>query len=142
MKDWDFDKFFPTRKSAEQSTPKPNVKNDKSSKPGHRRNDSDSKVNPFFRGFRRENSDFFPLSSRHSAIDIDQKARPSNIFSNRRGSDVAITKKSTGEPVLMDWKRTEVPPSVSRTKKTDAIRCVSSILHQFNVHVLFLNRLS
>lgn len=67
--------------------------------------DSDSKIsNPFFRGFRRENSDFFPLSSRHSAIFVDRNTRPNNIFNNRRGSDVGLLKKS-GEPVLTDFIR-------------------------------------
>lgn len=68
--------------------------------------DSDSKINnPFFRGFRRENSDFFPLSSRHSAIFVDRNTRPNNnLFNNRRGSDVGLLKKS-GEPVLTDFVR-------------------------------------
>lgn len=66
--------------------------------------ESDSKIsNPFFRGFRRENSDFFPMSSRHSAIYIDKNARSSGIFNNRRGSDAGMTKKTSGEPVLMDY---------------------------------------
>lgn len=68
--------------------------------------DSDSKINnPFFRGFRRENSDFFPLSSRHSAIFVDRNPRPNNnLFNNRRGSDVGMLKKS-GEPILTDFVR-------------------------------------
>ncbi|XP_037939944.1 serine/threonine-protein kinase mig-15 isoform X3 [Teleopsis dalmanni] len=33
----------------------------------HKRQESDSKL-PFVRGFRRENSDFFPLTKRHSAV--------------------------------------------------------------------------
>lgn len=67
--------------------------------------DSDSKINnPFFRGFRRENSDFFPLSSRHSAIFVDRNARPNNLFNSRRGSDVGLLKKSA-EPVLTDFVR-------------------------------------
>ncbi|XP_048521218.1 mitogen-activated protein kinase kinase kinase kinase 4 isoform X5 [Dendroctonus ponderosae] len=121
LKDWDFDKFFPINKSGEKQNEKPStgVKEDPAKKQGHRRNDSDSKVNPFFRGFRRENSDFFPLSSRHSAIYIDQKARSSGIFNNRRGSETGVQgKRSSGEPVLMDWKRTDTPPS-STPKKTD-----------------------
>lgn len=67
--------------------------------------DSDSKINnPFFRGFRRENSDFFPLSSRHSAIFMDRNVRSNNLFNNRRGSDVGMLKKS-GEPILTDFVR-------------------------------------
>ncbi|KAL1491155.1 hypothetical protein ABEB36_011795 [Hypothenemus hampei] len=133
LKDWDFDKFFPIINkemsgggaSLSNSTPK-----------GHKRNDSDSKVasnNPFFRGFRRENSDFFPMSSRHSAIYIDQKPRTSAIFGagTRRGSEAGIGKKSSGEPVLMDWKRStaagaDLPPPNSssfvrpRREKTES----------------------
>ncbi|XP_028147069.1 mitogen-activated protein kinase kinase kinase kinase 4 isoform X2 [Diabrotica virgifera virgifera] len=115
LKDWDFDKFFPTKlpntasSSSSTSNSSGNKKEDKNK--GHRRMESDSKVsNPFLRGFRRENSDFFPLSSRHSAIYIDKNARSSGIFNNRRGSDVGISKKTTGEPVLMDY-----------VKKTDSL---------------------
>lgn len=73
--------------------------------------DSDSKINnPFFRGFRRENSDFFPLSSRHSAVFGEKNVRSSGIFNNRRGSEAGLNKKSNGEPILMDYvKRTESP---------------------------------
>ncbi|XP_049822517.1 mitogen-activated protein kinase kinase kinase kinase 4 isoform X4 [Aethina tumida] len=125
LKDWDFDKFFPSTK---RSTNGPNNNPPKSSTPisarksvagkedekkshGHRRMDSDSKItNPFFRGFRRENSDFFPMSARHSAIFIDKNARSSGIFNNRRGSDAGLAKKTTGEPVLTDYvKRTQSP---------------------------------
>ncbi|XP_023175979.2 serine/threonine-protein kinase mig-15 isoform X4 [Drosophila hydei] len=34
----------------------------------HKRQESDSKLPSFVRGFRRENSDFFPLAKRHSAV--------------------------------------------------------------------------
>ncbi|XP_050310027.1 mitogen-activated protein kinase kinase kinase kinase 4 isoform X3 [Anthonomus grandis grandis] len=118
LKEWNFDKFFPINKTGgENANKKATVtpKEDPNKKQGHRRNDSDSKVTPFFRGFRRENSDFFPLSSRHSAIYIDQKARSSGIFNNRRGSEAGLGKKTTGEPILMDWKRTDAP--VSSTPK-------------------------
>ncbi|KAJ8950087.1 hypothetical protein NQ318_017812 [Aromia moschata] len=118
LKDWDFDKFFPMKVSNAQSpSSKPNDSNSKTEvnkeekKQGHRRMESDSKItNPFFRGFRRENSDFFPMSSRHSAIYIDKNARSSGIFNNRRGSDVGMAKKSSGEPVLTDY-----------IKKTDSL---------------------
>ncbi|XP_064539800.1 mitogen-activated protein kinase kinase kinase kinase 4 isoform X2 [Drosophila montana] len=38
------------------------------SQPQHKRQESDSKLPSFVRGFRRENSDFFPLTKRHSAV--------------------------------------------------------------------------
>lgn len=72
----------------------------------HRRQESDSRIhNPFFRGFRRENSDWFPLSStRHSAIYIPKNEatppsnplRSSGIFNNNR-------RPAKGEPVLTDF---------------------------------------
>lgn len=141
MKDWDFDKFFPnkyrnnnnlTQESSSSSSSSviaannvvTNHKNSDNNKQkdndnikkilSHRRVDSDSKMNhPFFRGFRRENSDFFPLSSRHSAIIIDRNnVRSSGLFNNRRGSDVGLLNKkaNNGEPILMDYniKRTDL----------------------------------
>lgn len=72
----------------------------------HRRQESDSRIhNPFFRGFRRENSDWFPLSStRHSAIYIPKNEatpqsnplRSSGIFNNNR-------RPAKGEPVLTEF---------------------------------------
>ncbi|XP_077289776.1 serine/threonine-protein kinase msn isoform X1 [Arctopsyche grandis] len=73
----------------------------------HRRQESDSRLhNPFFRGFRRENSDWFPLSStRHSAIYIPKNDSPavqanplrsSGIFNNNR-------RPAKGEPVLTEF---------------------------------------
>lgn len=90
---------------------------EESDKQRHRRMESDSKIsNPFLRGFRRENSDFFPMSSRHSAIYIDKNVRSSGIFNNRRGSDVGISKKSSGEPILMDYvKKTDSLTSTPRS---------------------------
>lgn len=82
--------------------------------------ESDSKItNPFFRGFRRENSDFFPMSSRHSAV-FERNPNPlrsSGIFNNRRSSDAGIVKKNVGEPVLMDFiKRGSESPLSTTTK--------------------------
>ncbi|CAH1133988.1 unnamed protein product [Ceutorhynchus assimilis] len=120
LKDWDFDKFFPIVNKQQADKPK-NLPKTNSLNKGHKRTDSDSKVQPFFRGFRRENSDFFPLSSRHSAIYIDQQkaARSSGIFNNRRGSEAGIGKKTAGEPILMDWKQrnSDGPTIVASTPK-------------------------
>lgn len=114
LKEWDFEKFFPSSKYKSPEETKSNngskqpIKDKKG--PTHRRMDSDSKINPFFRGFRRENSDFFPLSSRHSAVFSDKNVRSSGIFNNRRSSEAGLNKKTNGEPVLMDYvKRTESP---------------------------------
>lgn len=127
LKDWDFARFFPNKfqsqkttanaDSSSTSTSSASAKIDaksakeKSNAITHRRAESDLKVsNPFLRGFRRENSDFFPMSpARHSAIFVDRNVNPlrsSGIFNNRRGSDASITglaKRSNGEPVLTDF---------------------------------------
>ncbi|PSN53518.1 hypothetical protein C0J52_13222 [Blattella germanica] len=96
--------------------------------PHHRRNESDSRITGPYGGFRRENSDFFPASSRHSAVLLESKnnlgsGASGNLFSGRRGSDIAggmsalsglnilgVGKKSgnssavkNGEPVLTDF---------------------------------------
>ncbi|XP_060809517.1 serine/threonine-protein kinase mig-15 isoform X1 [Amyelois transitella] len=66
--------------------------------------------NRFFRGFRRENSDFFPLpSTRHSAIFFpkhdnqigpSKQLRSSGFFNNSRKQSA---KPAAGEPVLTDF---------------------------------------
>lgn len=74
---------------------------------GHKRQDSDSKLSlNFVRGFRRENSDFFPMSKRHSAI---LGERPSAITSPlaaaqpQRSSAIFSRNKKTSEPILTDF---------------------------------------
>lgn len=70
--------------------------------------------NRFFRGFRRENSDLFPLpSTRHSAIyfpkhespvvGVNKQLRSSGIFNNSRKQ---VIKLSSGEPILTDFIKT------------------------------------
>lgn len=66
--------------------------------------------NRFFRGFRRENSDFFPLpSTRHSAIyfpkhespvGASKQIRSSGIFNNSRKQ---VKSPPSGEPILTDF---------------------------------------
>ncbi|XP_044752776.1 mitogen-activated protein kinase kinase kinase kinase 4 isoform X3 [Coccinella septempunctata] len=134
LKDWDFDKFFPQNKKLQENTSssssssgkrdkrKKETKDVKEAKsPSHRRMDSDSKVGPFLRGFRRENSDLLPLGSRHSAIFLD-RTRSSGIFNNRRSSDAGFNStKNNGEPVLMDYvKRTESPSSTKSDNSKNA----------------------
>ncbi|XP_049887266.1 serine/threonine-protein kinase mig-15 isoform X2 [Pectinophora gossypiella] len=70
-----------------------------------------SSPNRFFRGFRRENSDLFPLSStRHSAIyfpkhespaGASKQLRSSGIFNNSRKQ--VIKPPASGEPILTDF---------------------------------------
>ncbi|XP_046668338.1 serine/threonine-protein kinase mig-15 isoform X3 [Homalodisca vitripennis] len=84
---------------------KQDEKTKKSSDSGHKRNGSDG-----FRVFRRENSDFFVPSVRHSAVFLETKNIRQNPFnsSSRRGSDVAgLANKYSGpkpsEPILTDF---------------------------------------
>lgn len=73
---------------------------------GHKRQDSDSKISlNFVRGFRRENSDFFPLSKRHSAVLGERSPNPSiNVNpAPQRSSAIFQRNKSKGEPVLTDF---------------------------------------
>lgn len=73
---------------------------------GHKRQDSDSKISlNFVRGFRRENSDFFPLSKRHSAILGERTPNPSiNVNpAPQRSSAIFQRNKSKGEPILTDF---------------------------------------
>ncbi|KAG6453705.1 hypothetical protein O3G_MSEX008263 [Manduca sexta] len=70
-----------------------------------------SSPNRFFRGFRRENSDLFPLpSTRHSAIYFpkhdnqaghNKQLRSSGIFNNSRKQ--MIKSPASGEPILTDF---------------------------------------
>ncbi|XP_017784652.1 PREDICTED: serine/threonine-protein kinase mig-15 isoform X3 [Nicrophorus vespilloides] len=106
LKDWDFARFFPSTYKEQESAVSSNCQSSKIDErsPRHRRNESDSKIGQFARTFRRENSDFFPMSSRHSAVFADRNIllRSSAIFSSRRSSDVGLS-NSNGEPVLTDF---------------------------------------
>ncbi|XP_021697064.1 serine/threonine-protein kinase mig-15 isoform X9 [Aedes aegypti] len=80
----------------------------------HKRQESDSKLSlNFVRGFRRENSDFFPLSKRHSAI-LGEQLTPSGGSSSKQMSSSAIQpqqrssaifsrNRNKGEPILTDF---------------------------------------
>lgn len=144
LKDWDIARFFPNKfqsplnASMDSSSSSLGVKNDvkirdkEKNITAHRRVESEVKIsNPFFRGFRRENSDFFPLSSaRHSAIFADRNVNPlrsSGFFNNRRGSDANITglsNRSNGEPVLTEFvKRNSETPATTN----DSVNALKSI---------------
>ncbi|XP_055608416.1 serine/threonine-protein kinase mig-15 isoform X11 [Uranotaenia lowii] len=80
----------------------------------HKRQESDSKLSlNFVRGFRRENSDFFPLSKRHSAI-LGEQSTPgstngskqmsaSAIQQQQRSSAIFSRNRTKGEPILTDF---------------------------------------
>lgn len=71
----------------------------------HRRQESDSKLSMnFVRGFRRENSDFFPLSKRHSAILGErQVAGVGGNIASHRSSAIYTKNNKNGEPILTDF---------------------------------------
>ncbi|XP_037044510.1 serine/threonine-protein kinase mig-15 isoform X3 [Bradysia coprophila] len=92
---------------------------------GHKRQDSDSKISlNFVRGFRRENSDFFPLSKRHSAILGERTPNPSiNVNpAPQRSSAIFQRNKSKGEPILTDF----VSTSRDFTSETPAANSTAS----------------
>ncbi|GJQ86015.1 msn [Trypoxylus dichotomus] len=161
LKDWDFARFFPSkfqqdstlpakttptdqqaespanRNKPQRSTNAPDKQAETADK-SHRRMESDSKINnSFFRGFRRENSDFFPLSSRHSAIIVDRSANParsSGIFSSRRGSEVGLNKKNSGEPILTDFvKHNEPVPSEGGDKAENSLKTIALLQDNANL---------
>lgn len=74
--------------------------------PGHKRQDSDSRISlNFVRGFRRENTDFFPLSKRHSAV-LGENHTPKQMQPAQvplRSSAIFRRNQNKGEPVLTDY---------------------------------------
>ncbi|XP_028038782.1 serine/threonine-protein kinase mig-15 isoform X3 [Bombyx mandarina] len=107
--------------------------------------------NRFFRGFRRENSDLFPLpSTRHSAIyfpkhespvGANKQMRSSGIFNNSRKQSKPIS----GEPILTDFikmndslkmsNQGEVRRGKNTEKKStnnpiDALKTVAALIRQ------------
>lgn len=71
-----------------------------------KRAENDSRFSNFVRGFRRENTDFFPLSKRHSAILGGEQ--PSSAKSNspqkvQRSSAIFQRNRPKGEPILTDF---------------------------------------
>uniref|UniRef100_A0A1B6C8E6 non-specific serine/threonine protein kinase n=3 Tax=Clastoptera arizonana TaxID=38151 RepID=A0A1B6C8E6_9HEMI len=119
LKDWDFARFFQgfnerldrmkaesEAKHKEEGKLKENdCGKEKVMEKNHKRNGSDNA-----RVFRRENSDFFVPSVRHSAVFLESKNVRQNPFncSSRRGSDVAglvgsYSNVKPSEPVLTDF---------------------------------------
>lgn len=71
---------------------------------GHKRQESDSKISNFVRGFRRENTDFFPSSKRHSAILGERlSSNLPSIQAPQRSSAIFQRNRNKGEPVLTDF---------------------------------------
>lgn len=91
----------------------------------HRRQESDSKLSlNFVRGFRREKSDFFPLSKRHSAILGERQvaAVASNIAAHRSSAIYTKSNKnSNGEPILTDFVSRQYLENPSTPKTTPSV---------------------
>lgn len=71
-----------------------------------KRPENDSRFSNFVRGFRRENTDFFPLSKRHSAILSGEQQSPVKNNSpqkTQRSSAIFQRNRPKGEPVLTDF---------------------------------------
>lgn len=96
---------------------------------GHKRQDSDSRISlNFVRGFRRENTDFFPLSKRHSAV-LGENLTPKQIPAPQvplRSSAIFRRNQNKGEPVLTDYTnhvaendilRQKTPPQHQKSKQ-------------------------
>lgn len=83
-----------------------NLKQDPGNKNAHKRQESDSRISlNFVRGFRRENTDFFPLSKRHSAV-LDQASSPAAAVPQVPLRSSAIFRRfnqNKGEPILTDF---------------------------------------
>ncbi|VVC94140.1 unnamed protein product [Leptidea sinapis] len=109
-----------------------------------------SSPNRFFRGFRRENTDFFPLSStRHSAIyipkhetpavGVNKQLRSSGIFNHSRKHN--SKPQTAGEPILTDFikmndslkfsqKDKRSDKSNSTNNPIDALKTVAELIRQ------------
>lgn len=109
-----------------QSKPKNNfLANLLDSTKNHKRQESDSKLSSnFIRGFRREHSDFFPSTKRHSVV-LGERQSAVTHFVPHRSSAIYTkhNKNNSGEPILTDFvSRTYLDgsPSSSMTTKTTA----------------------
>ena len=62
----------------------------------------DSRLSNFVRGFRRENTDFFPLTKRHSAV-FESSPAPKQPQIHQRSSAIFQRNRDKGEPILTDF---------------------------------------
>ncbi|GAB0094257.1 serine/threonine-protein kinase mig-15 [Sergentomyia squamirostris] len=86
----------------------------------HKRQDSDSKLSfNFVRGFRRENTDFFPQAKRHSAILGERNATGSNDQVQRSSGIFQRRPKVGAEPILTDYRDSSPASTVTAPSKKD-----------------------
>lgn len=71
----------------------------------HKRQESDSKLTSnFTRGFRREHSDFFPSSKRHSVVLGERQSAFAHLVPHRSSAIYTkYNKCNSGEPILTDF---------------------------------------
>lgn len=72
----------------------------------HKRQESDSKLTSnFTRGFRREHSDFFPSSKRHSVVLGERQSAFAHLVPHRSSAiySAKYNKCNSGEPILTDF---------------------------------------
>lgn len=71
----------------------------------HKRQESDSKLaSNFTRGFRREHSDFFPSSKRHSVVLGERQSAFAHLVPHRSSAIYTkYNKCNSGEPILTDF---------------------------------------
>lgn len=117
LKDWDFARFFQKPINIPEKDSQHKVKEQVSSvprrMPQHKRNGSESSGPSKFipNMFRRENTDFFVPSVRHSAIFLE--GRRSDI-QQRRGSDISKKSLERTDSLKKPWK-----PTRPRRERTD-----------------------
>jgi len=117
LKDWDFARFFQKSNNISEKDSQPKTKEQVSSvprrMPQHKRNGSESSGPSKFipNVFRRENTDFFLPSARHSAVFLE--ARRSDI-QQRRGSDASKKSLERTDSLKKPWQ-----PTRPRRERTD-----------------------
>ena len=94
--------------------------------------ENDSRFSNFVRGFRRENSDFFPQTKRHSAIFGEQSVTTNNITPQlqQRSSAIFQRNRTKGEPILTDYNSNRDATLINRAKLTASLRTRNSSVQQ------------
>lgn len=89
---------------------------------------TDSRFTNFVRGFRRENTDFFPQSKRHSAIFGEQSVTTNNLSPQiqQRSSAIFQRNRTKGEPILTDYNSNRDATLINRAKLTSSLRTRNS----------------
>lgn len=86
----------------------------------------DSRLSNFVRGFRRENTDFFPLTKRHSAV-FESSPLPKQSQIHQRSSAIFQRNRDKGEPILTDFipKRDLTLTSRPKTQQVQPVQQVA-----------------